>query len=909
MLNVKKLAIKSSAKEASTLPDLKDLSRNLKYFTWIVAYFEQFNIDEINFDGDKVAQIRYSGDSYRLLLPNVSANISIKNEGKSLIIEDLYVKNIDLNIRGKVAYSAIKNEMIFNLNLTHQNERAFIYGQTDLNKIDANLTGDISQINFLEPLFKDATDPDIVELKQWLFLKISFTKLQINNFNFSSNLNDKFVKNLLNSANMDITIRDLSVKLDKDLKPFEIPNATISTKNKKVILSAKSANFGASVFEDFVLLAGDFLNEPSLSLDLKSSALLYNKNMQDALKFYEILPPIENPKGSTLKASSNLKLGFVFAKDDVLVRLKGNLEILNSDFKLFDQPFFSKNTNIIFDISPTQKIVNIDAKDLDYYNILRTNLEGRLDLINDTFASTLHINTLSLNTNSDVNLQKFGVIPRAQTKLEYNFKTSPKNLPKQTLERYIKQSIAIDNEPLTLEVLRINNQSITFNADFKDSSKIRLSLPDLSIDMSIQDYDKSQMYSINIDDLSKLYVHSKVLQNFGLKNGVINIQTQDFDIFSIVLGLRNLPFPLYRNGKRVQGLDLSGVISTLENNKSIQINSLDKSIRFTQRGSQNNLLLNGYDFNLSEFLDSDVPAIKELFADTPKQTKNTKNFLDFIGLKHKFAQKNNIRPVLTSVISQNTNIFYKTYAIPSNEINIIHKDGITTSDLRYKNGIANIDFIDESIFIRANNFSGEFINKIAKKQVVSGGSFSLLGSLRNKVFHGEAKLQNALFRNFVILQNLINLIDTVPSLIVFKNPNLLTSGYQVKEGEIVFAVKKDYLGLEKIALIGDSMDINGNGLINLAKSDINVSLNIQTIKNLSSILSKIPIVGYLILGDSGKISTNAILTGKLSDPDVNISLARDVVNAPFNILRRVFSPIGLIVRGIQNEIEDEDYRR
>ena len=111
------------------------------------------------------------------------------------------------------------------------------------------------------------------------------------------------------------------------------------------------------------------------------------------------------------------------------------------------------------------------------------------------------------------------------------------------------------------------------------------------------------------------------------------------------------------------------------------------------------------------------------------------------------------------------------------------------------------------------------------------------------------------------------------------------------------------------SLVGDSMDIDGNGIMQLDNEEMNINLTISTIKNLSNILSKIPIVGYLVLGDDGKISTNLTLNGTFSDPKTSVSLAEDVISAPFKILRRVFTPIDLIVDEIKSEIKDDDYRK
>ena len=121
-------------------------------------------------------------------------------------------------------------------------------------------------------------------------------------------------------------------------------------------------------------------------------------------------------------------------------------------------------------------------------------------------------------------------------------------------------------------------------------------------------------------------------------------------------------------------------------------------------------------------------------------------------------------------------------------------------------------------------------------------------------------------------------------------------------GKVIFAINSDYVGLQNVFLLGSSMDINGQGIIDIDTQEMNVNLNISTIKNLSKFINKIPIIGYLILGREGQISTNLILSGKYSDPKVNITLAADIIKAPFNILRRVF-PVEMLVNSSKDEEE------
>ena len=92
---------------------------------------------------------------------------------------------------------------------------------------------------------------------------------------------------------------------------------------------------------------------------------------------------------------------------------------------------------------------------------------------------------------------------------------------------------------------------------------------------------------------------------------------------------------------------------------------------------------------------------------------------------------------------------------------------------------------------------------------------------------------------------------------------------------------------------------------NLIQEDINMQLTLSTMKSLSSILNKIPIFGYLLLGDDGKITTEVNVTGKMDNPNTELSLLEDTAKAPVNILKRIFSPFQLLVDELKEESQNK----
>ncbi len=76
----------------------------------------------------------------------------------------------------------------------------------------------------------------------------------------------------------------------------------------------------------------------------------------------------------------------------------------------------------------------------------------------------------------------------------------------------------------------------------------------------------------------------------------------------------------------------------------------------------------------------------------------------------------------------------------------------------------------------------------------------------------------------------------------------------------------------------------GNGRADFNTNQLDGSLTLKS--DLGSKLGKIPMVGYILLGDDGSLSTTVTLSGKLDDPKISTAIAKEIVTAPFNILKR-----------------------
>ncbi|MDE5603788.1 MAG: AsmA-like C-terminal domain-containing protein, partial [Helicobacter sp.] len=145
-------------------------------------------------------------------------------------------------------------------------------------------------------------------------------------------------------------------------------------------------------------------------------------------------------------------------------------------------------------------------------------------------------------------------------------------------------------------------------------------------------------------------------------------------------------------------------------------------------------------------------------------------------------------------------------------------------------------------------------------------------------------------------------IDTIPALLSLKNPGFNQDGYYVKNGVIQFGLNKEFLAIESLELNGSSIDIKGRGILSLNNNNLDFYAQLLTVKSLSNIINKIPVVNYILLGKEGKIYTNFKIQGTLENPIIQTKVAQDILLSPFNILKRVIASPFEIFNRTENEI-------
>jgi hypothetical protein len=206
------------------------------------------------------------------------------------------------------------------------------------------------------------------------------------------------------------------------------------------------------------------------------------------------------------------------------------------------------------------------------------------------------------------------------------------------------------------------------------------------------------------------------------------------------------------------------------------------------------------------------------------------------------------------------------------------------ASLQHMNGSATLKIRNNLFSIIGKGFNDKFMEHLFALSDFSGGEFSFEAKGKTDSFDGLMRVENTILKDYKVLNNVLAFVNTVPSLATFSLPNYNSKGLPVNEGYAHFAYQKGIVSVDNFTLNSPEIKITGSGKADFGANQLDGVLTLKT--DLGSKLGKVPVVGYILLGEDGSLSTTLTLSGKLDDPKISTAIAKEIVTAPFNILKR-----------------------
>lgn len=368
---------------------------------------------------------------------------------------------------------------------------------------------------------------------------------------------------------------------------------------------------------------------------------------------------------------------------------------------------------------------------------------------------------------------------------------------------------------------------------------------------------------IMIHTLKELNSYLPIMAKSGIINGDVGISTKDFEDYSIRANITDFDSILHKNGNKVTQLNLN--IKHTKDKTEIYTDNRD--INILARQSSTDMKLENYDVRLN--------------LDSNSSDNSIKN---------------------TYIMMHEGNIYIKKHKLTFGLLKAYINEKIIQLSIQYKDSILRAQIEDKNVKLDGKKLGDEFVNNLFDTKKFNGGEFNVNAQGTKSYITGTFTAKDTEIKDFLLINNLISFINSLPLLTanpLFIIPSVMTngfnaSGYQIKWAEVFFGLNDKKLILNNLSVYSDTTDIKGSGVVDFETKQIDLKLSVSILKNFTSILEHIPLVGYILLGKDGTVSINVAVKGTLQNPTYDTSnTLGDAIKAPINIIERTITlPFG-----------------
>jgi hypothetical protein len=382
---------------------------------------------------------------------------------------------------------------------------------------------------------------------------------------------------------------------------------------------------------------------------------------------------------------------------------------------------------------------------------------------------------------------------------------------------------------------------------------LMLAIPELGLSYKRM---KASGWMVHIEELGKLHDHSTFMKRYNLKKGTLDISGTTENppyLFSgnitspyAFLVKENVPLNNYIFKGQYDG---RGWIATI--NDAVHLHYAD-SIKITS---------NGMSYNF--------PAFREFFNDHPVEQKDGEEMT-----------------IPDLDINIDNSSFYLTpfQNAPIDGLRLQADNGKLKGQLTFRKGKAQLEMNGASFTLLGQDFDEVFLDRILKNSNFIGGKLSFYVSGLLTTFKGVMKIEESVYKGGAVINNILTFVNTVPDLVSFSIPEYSLHGLPFKQMYAGFIYDNHVINVTSFALESNAIDMTGTGVIHV--DDNTIEMNMDLVSKIKQNISKIPLIGYLLVGDNKQPTITLEVKGALDDPEVNTSVYKEIVKTPFDILLR-----------------------
>ena len=919
--------IEYKSEKTTTSSSFEELKNSIELLPKVLNFFQKIKINKLKINDNEFEIIL---DDEILYLDNKYINIASKIDtiSNQVVFElySLYLKDLNFLFDGKVKIDYFNEKIDYYGNFYYENLQS---------NINVEMTKKIAKFYLVSEPFKSLKFlknflhlPNIAE--SWMYDNVK-GDIKIEELYAEYDLINNHI--IENSIQGKAQIKDAKIRFHKDVDAVNTKSLDIFFKDNRLHFNLMEPMFKDKKLDGSFVLINNLTSEKNGQVDvfLKTNSKL-DKDILDILKAYNITLPIIQKNGNT-QASLLMKFPYDTTKN---MSTYGEFFLNDAKVAINNFEFESKNAEVILDDS----IIKIKNSDFKYKDMINATLNLNLDiktlksygdaniksfLIKEENKESLveikDKNTaIDLNFNNEVSilLKDLGTNIKISDLIYVNIDDLSKIYPYSRLlkdnsikegnialqikdEKNINFEAFIKGLDLPLQKNDTNIDSLEINGKIEDG-KTKISSKDEDIKIEIDD--KLNIYLKNLDVIlennriettnlkqeviislfnSKLKMDTDI---YYLENAKIFIKNSGIDFEADV---KDLNLPIKKNNNKIEKLSLVG---TLKNHiTSIETKNKDLILQLTED---------------SVFLYAEDYALHYSSTDSKKIE--------------------NIKYKKIDIKGKNLIIFYdEVNKLLADEFVLRIRNDSKFVSLDYKQtSVTFRESKDKKIDIFSNNVSDEFINALIGKHIFDGGNLMFYASGYMNDLNGKLIIENSNVEGVTILNNLLLFIQTSPALInpllaipavvgLATNSGFNLLAYNIVDGTIEFNYNKDkeLLDIKKLITIGNGIDFDGRGTVDLKNNIIDSNIKLIFFKDYSKLVGMVPVINYVLLGDNNRVETEVNLNGSLSDPDISTNLTKDTISVPMNIGKRILSFPSILfdfIRG-KDSIEEEKIKK
>jgi hypothetical protein len=412
------------------------------------------------------------------------------------------------------------------------------------------------------------------------------------------------------------------------------------------------------------------------------------------------------------------------------------------------------------------------------------------------------------------------------------------------------------------------------------AERLTIGIPKLGAVFSLN---KNASWSADIDDISRVYALSPLLQQLRLNRGGLHVSSATGATPYRIDGYFKFPFGLVLGADR-KAIDDYRFSGSYDGNK-LQLD-INKKLQLKWAGS---LDISSNDVGYS------VGALSDILASL--------NAPDIAGVApaRQPAKPPKADPepgLLVNLHARNSFIALdEIRSTPVDTFFVTYKNGKASAKFHYAGGVAALDYADGQISAGSNKLDISVLTDFITVADLEGGTVEFRANGTLDKLRGALRIENTVIKDYKQLNNMLAFINTLPGLLTFNPPNYNKKGLPARQAYLEAIYEHGVVELQAMVIDSSELDIRGTGIIDLNNNTTDMTFNL--ISGLRKSVGRIPVIGLLLVGDNKQPTITLKVSGDLENPTVSNSAAKDLVAYPWQLIQNTIS----LPRHISNQLQ------